>query len=220
MLKTIDLKISKRDCIENKNEILDTFKDLNTFNLYVPQINGQNSLKLARFFSETYACEDCLDKELLKYLESFASNTSNILALENMYYTGFSNDISEIIHKRIVDLDHNLSTSYEIFKNEGCDYCPENILINIINKSEMSKKSVNIFYEILLYLKLNSDDFETILEDINQSKVQEAYDFCIKNKHISEDMILYLKECSSTGNSLNYKVLNQLNKALEIFLNK
>ena len=220
MLDSINEKLAKIDFIETKEDIIDIFKDTINFKVYTPKLDNLNSLKIARFFSEVYAYENCIDKELLEYLNLFVLNTENVLALENMYYTGFPNKVSDLIYKKIIELDVNLSTSYNIFNNEGCEYCPTNMLVNILNKSEISEKTSKDFYEILSYLKKNSHDFESIKSEINCKKIDDMYNFCIKNKIISDDMIIYLKDCSENDKTLDYQSLNQLSKALEIFLNK
>lgn len=219
MFKDFNSVLESCVSIQTKEEFFNIFDYPNCFKSNVENLNNDNSLKIARFFSEIYAYENYNDSEIHDCLTYFAKNTQSLDSLENLYYTAFPGNVSDIITRRIVSLDKSKSTSLRIFENEGIEYCPNDIMISIVNGADINKKSASDIYDILWHFEKNLRLSLFPKGATTYQRWIDIYNYCIDNNCVDESMIKYLKDCSSDeDNNLDYGMLKRLSKALELFV--
>lgn len=205
--------------INSKEEFLDIFYSFQCFKSNVSNFNEDSSLKVAHYFALLYACGDFKDKDYEDAILHFVKNTKSLSSLEVLYYTSYTQRIDSTIVNRIISLDKNKEVCLRIFEYEGTEYCPKDIMICIVNGAEINSTSASHIYNILWHFEKNLGLSLFPQGATTYQRWIDIFNYCINNNCVDDNMIKYLKDCSSDeDNNLDYCMLKRLSNALELYL--
>lgn len=212
-------KLKGLNSINSKEEFLDIFHSFDCFKSNVSNFDEDSSLKISHYFAMLYAYDNFEDKDYEDAILCFVKNTKSLSSLEVLYYTSYTQKIDYAIVSRIISLDTNKEVCLRIFEYEGTEYCPKDIMICIVNGAELNSKSVSHIYDIMRYFKKELKLSLFPQGETNYPRWHNIFEYCITNNCVDDDMIKYLKDCSSYENGdLDYDMLKYLYKALELYI--